>query len=361
MHGWSGQRARAGASPPFRIIGLIVLLALPFGGCGGSGSSSSPPVIQNPVPRITSITPTNAPAGSRGLTLNVSGSNFISSSVVRWAGSDRATIFVSSAQLTASISSADLSNPDTVSVTVVNPSPGGGTSAVANFLITSPPPLAFLTSSLPDAQHNKPYDYAVQASGGIPPYSYSVVSGSLPVGLDLAADGSISGTPPSVLSDTASAFDIQLSDFAFQPNTLTQPFNIRVRAQSLGRNDSCGTATPIFSGTVSASISPYGDIDVYSFHGTAGNTPRIETFAQRLKIYGSTTGVDDFLDTFLELLDSNCNQLTYNDDISLGVNVDSLISNFVLPSTGTYYIRVSDLRGDGRPDFLYELQLSGAD
>ena len=28
---------------------------------------------------------------------------------------------------------------------------------------------------------------------------------------------------------------------------------------------------------------------------------------------------------------------------------------------GTYYIRVSDLRGDGRPDFIYDLSLSGAD
>ena len=31
------------------------------------------------------------------------------------------------------------------------------------------------------------------------------------------------------------------------------------------------------------------------------------------------------------------------------------------PTTGTYYVHVADLRGDGRPDLLYELSLSGAD
>ena len=32
-----------------------------------------------------------------------------------------------------------------------------------------------------------------------------------------------------------------------------------------------------------------------------------------------------------------------------------------LPYTGTYFIRVRDFRGDGRPDLIYELSLSGAD
>ena len=43
-----------------------------------------------------------------------------------------------------------------------------------------------------------------------------------------------------------------------------------------------------------------------------------------------------------------------------GVIQDLLIEKFTLPSTGTCYIRVSDLRGDGRPDFIYESHLSGA-
>jgi hypothetical protein len=100
---------------------------------------------------------------------------------------------------------------------------------------------------------------------------------------------------------------------------------------------------------------------VYSFHGTSGNRVTIEIFAQRLTLYPGSTSTDDFLDSFLELLNSSCSDLIYNDDIDPGVNRDSLISNYTLPYTGTYYIRVSDLRGDGRPDFIYDLHLSGAD
>ena len=147
-------------------------------------------------------------------------------------------------------------------------------------------------------------------------------------------------------------------DSSYHPGTATKALNLLVRAGSLGRNETCGTATPISNGVIRASISPYGDVDVYSFQGTAGSLVTIETYAQRLTLYGDPSVTDDFLDTFLELLNSSCVQIDYNDDISSGLT-DSLISGY-LPYTGTYYIRVSDLRGDGRPDFIYDLHLSGA-
>jgi hypothetical protein len=134
-----------------------------------------------------------------------------------------------------------------------------------------------------------------------------------------------------------------------------------VRAGALSRNDSCSTATAISNGVIRASISPYGDADVYSFHGTAGASLTAGINAQSLDIYGGTGGRDVFLDSLLEILDADCSRLIYNDDIDLGINQDSLVENYRLPHTGTYYIRVSDLRGDGRPDFIYELYLSGAD
>ena len=39
------------------------------------------------------------------------------------------------------------------------------------------------------------YSQAISASGGLAPYSYAVTSGSLPPGMSLAADGTLSGTP----------------------------------------------------------------------------------------------------------------------------------------------------------------------
>jgi hypothetical protein len=141
--------------------------------------------------------------------------------------------------------------------------------------------------------------------------------------------------------------------------------SILVRAAGLGSNDSCtagttGGTTSISNGQIRASISPYGDIDVYSFQGTAGAQVTIEIFAQRLDLDGDSATRDSYLDSVLELLDSNCSLLSFNDDIDPGVVQDSLIQNYVLPYSGTYFIRVRDFRGDGRPDLIYELSLSGA-
>ncbi|MBI4746114.1 MAG: M4 family metallopeptidase, partial [Deltaproteobacteria bacterium] len=95
----------------------------------------------NLVPAITSISPISATAGEPAFTLTVNGSNFINgASTVQWNGSDRATTFVSSTQLYAAVTSADIASAGTAQVTVFNPSPGGGSSGPSTFTIDTPPP-----------------------------------------------------------------------------------------------------------------------------------------------------------------------------------------------------------------------------
>jgi hypothetical protein len=112
---------------------------------------------------------------------------------------------------------------------------------------------------------------------------------------------------------------------------------------------------------IRASISPHGDIDVYSFQGSEGSLVSVEIRARRLDLNSDPLSTKVFLDSFLEILDTDCNRIFYNDDLEPGVIQDSSISEYYLNTTGTYYIRISDVRGDGRPDFVYELNLSGAD
>ena len=59
-------------------------------------------------PVLTSLSPSSAQAGGAAFTLLVTGSGFVSSSVVQWAGSDRSTTVVSSTQLQAAILAGDL-------------------------------------------------------------------------------------------------------------------------------------------------------------------------------------------------------------------------------------------------------------
>ena len=89
----------------------------------------------NPVPATTGLSPATATAGGPGFTLTVTGTNFISGSVVRWNGADRATTFVSATRLTAAIPAADIATAGTAQVTVGNPAPGGGTSNPQTFSI----------------------------------------------------------------------------------------------------------------------------------------------------------------------------------------------------------------------------------
>jgi hypothetical protein len=72
-------------------------------------------------PSIVSITPTNVAAGTPGLVLAVNGNDFQRNSTIDWNGTARATTFVSSHQLRATIPTSDLAMPATVKVTVFSP------------------------------------------------------------------------------------------------------------------------------------------------------------------------------------------------------------------------------------------------
>jgi hypothetical protein len=88
----------------------------------------------NPVPLINQpLVPDSVKPGSGGFTLTVNGTGFASDAVVNWNGSPRATEIISSSQLKATIEAADVAKVGTASVTVVNPTPRGGSSNVIYF------------------------------------------------------------------------------------------------------------------------------------------------------------------------------------------------------------------------------------
>ncbi len=120
--------------------------------------STSPKItVNNPVPAILSVSPTSTIAGGTQFTLTVNGSNFNASSSVNWNSSPRVTNYISSNQLSATILSSDIANEGTSTVTVVNPTPGGGTSngatvtsiAIAVKFVILPPGNGTVDASVP--------------------------------------------------------------------------------------------------------------------------------------------------------------------------------------------------------------------
>jgi hypothetical protein len=99
---------------------------------------STPLLAANPVPFINQpLMPGSAAPGGAAFTLAVNGTGFVAGSTVEWNGSPRATTFVSGSQLTAAINATDIAVAASVSVTVVNPAPGGGASNPMFFSVTT--------------------------------------------------------------------------------------------------------------------------------------------------------------------------------------------------------------------------------
>lgn len=107
------------------ILALATVMALLS--CGGN--------ITLPAPTLNTLSPTSIVAGQPGFTLTCNGQNFSPQSQVLWNGSARVSFFLSVTQMTAMITSNDISAPGSFPITVFTPSPGGGTTGIVYFTV----------------------------------------------------------------------------------------------------------------------------------------------------------------------------------------------------------------------------------
>jgi trimeric autotransporter adhesin len=128
-----GSRA---ATLRIAVGGLTTPIGIPLQGAGG-----------NPIPTVTSLSPSSAYVGGPTLTLTINGSGFMSSSAVYWNNSLLTTTYLSSTQLTAQVPSSELSQTGSIYVYVANPQPGGGSSAGVTFNVIALDP--FLNNASP--------------------------------------------------------------------------------------------------------------------------------------------------------------------------------------------------------------------
>jgi len=216
-----------------------------------------------------------------------------------------------------------------------------------------------------------------------------LVSGTLPAGLSLyPTAGLIYGTPT---REETRTFVVQVTDTGPPVQTVTRELTLRI-TNSLGRNDTVATATPLSNGTFRASISPYADpvtgpanpdSDYYELMADPGAVVTVETQAKRLV-------PESPLDSVIEIVDSEGRRFTTcrnegssdglqagtydptptafddicaNDDIEIGVIQDSKLEFRVPGTVGTpvtFYVRVLDWSGNARPDLVYDLVIKGA-
>ncbi len=195
----------------------------------------------------------------------------------------------------------NLSNVTTHSVTYTAPSGLSSSlsvtmtaTAVANTAdtktatITVEPPLKFAVtnaacgpaqgSQIPCASNGVPYSATIAVTGGVSPYTFTLVpgSGSLPAGLTMNQSGVINGRPTGPISGqpNPATFTVQVTDNSTTPTSATQPYSIYVSPASplqLTAVSPLTTGYPNYA--YGTSISTTGGVRPFTFSLVSGSLP----------------------------------------------------------------------------------------
>jgi 6-phosphogluconolactonase len=132
------EQSRTSTSGRFdwRAIALVVVILIGEWGCGGGSSQPANNQPSSTTPTISAISPNSVVAGGAAFTLTINGNNFIASSTVNFGGVVPAATFVNSTQLTVAIPASSIVLAGTLTVTVTNPAPAGGTSNASDFTVS---------------------------------------------------------------------------------------------------------------------------------------------------------------------------------------------------------------------------------
>src|SRR5579859_2061443 len=191
----------------FAFSSLLLVNLVLFQGCGSSPSA-------DPKPTPLAISTASLPSGQVGTAYSTTLVATGGTTPLSWATTSGT--LPAGLQLNAStgaITGTPTATANNVALTFqVNDAGNPMQSKSVNLTLTiAPATLAISTNSLPSGQVGVAYIATLVAAGGIPPYSWSLTSGTLPANLLLnAATGAISGTP--TVSVTNSPLKFQVKD-----------------------------------------------------------------------------------------------------------------------------------------------------
>jgi hypothetical protein len=215
----------------------------------------------------------------------------------------------------------------------------------------APAPLS-VSCAFPSGQVGKPYTSALVATGGLPPYTYSISAGNLPTNLTInPATGAITGTPTA-----AGTFNYtgRVIDSASTVATNGCSINILATAPTLSLTCAPGSGQTTVS-YISALVA-IGGVPPYTYSISAGSLPTILTLNPST---GAITGTPNAVGTFNytgRVVDSASTVATASCSITIVATPPPLTLTCALGSGQTTVSYNSALVGvGGVPAYIYSI------
>jgi uncharacterized protein YhjY with autotransporter beta-barrel domain len=184
------------------------------------------------------------------------------------------------------------------SVTATDSSTGTGpfsATSGALSLVIAAPTIAYAPSNPAGGTVAVAYSQSLAgASGGTAPYSYAVTAGSLPAGLSLASNGTLSGTPTAggTFNFTVTATDSSTGTGPYTQSSASLSLTIAAATISYApSNPAAGTAAVAYSQSLAGAS---GGTAPYTYAVTSGSLPAGLSLASNGTLSGTPTAAGNF-------------------------------------------------------------------
>ena len=217
-------------------------------------------------------------------------------------------------------------------------------------LVVNCPPVAITTTSLTSATQYASYSTTLVANNGTTPYSWSITSGTLPVGLNFSASGVLSGTPTQ-LGTFALTFRVADTNACFATRNLS--LTVACPVITLTPATLTGAQNNVaFSQQLSAS----GGTAPYVFTRTSGAIPTGMTLTTAGLLSGTPTSGPGNYNFVIRAMDASgsCSGST---SYTLSVTCPTIVVNPAILSNGTVGVAYSAslTSSGGAAPYLYSI------